>query len=370
LNTAKLTAVLVLSLGLVSPHRVAGSSVEAGTFSLVAIHPEAAAYPSIGDSLVGLTPWNGRLYMGYGTWVGFFGILDFAIRAYDPVTNQLLKPWVTRAEGIWNYRSIVGRLYAPITDPSNGVDYVTADPWADHDVIGGNRRMFDIATRNGSDLFIVGSADGDAVAWRSTDGGQTWQESLRVHEQDPLDTETHFSFAMVIGGKLYVQAYGIGRSGAHPTSKVFGGSAWSNGPNLLPESTYKGWKPTPFGGKIVYLSGDPENPSTALLTFDGTQVREVQVPFRVWDFFVSGSYLYALVLDPSAPLWAPVVRRTSDLITWTDVTVPPSYTRSIGVLDGYLYAGATEGRLFKYSESIRRCRQPSRPMSICRRFDG
>jgi hypothetical protein len=369
LQKRNLTTVLVLSLALVTPHQVASSSVEAGTFSLVAIHPEAAAYPSIGNSLVGLTPWNGRLYMGYGTWVGFFGILDFAIRAYDPATNQLINPWVTRAEGIWNYRAIGQKLYAPITDPSNGVDYTSAEPWKNHDVVPGNRRMFDIATTNGNDLFIVGSADGDAVAWRSTDGGQTWRESQRVHEQDPLDTETHFSFAMVFGGKLYVQAFGIGRSGAHPTSRVFGGSVWTNGPNLLPKSTYKGWKPTPFGGKIVYLSGDPENPSQAVLTFDGTQVTEVPLPFRVWDFFVSGSYLYALVLDPSAPLWAPVVRRTTNLVTWTDVTVPPSYTRSIAVLNGYLYAGATEGRLFKYSDPIPLCRRPSRPMSICGRFD-
>jgi hypothetical protein len=302
--------------------------------------------------------------------VGFFGILDFAIRAYDPSTNQLLNSWTTRAEGIWNYRPIGGKLYAPITDPSNGVDYVTAEPWEDHDVVVGNRRMFDMATLTGSDLFIVGSADGDAVAWRSTDSGQTWQESLRVREQDPLDNETHFSFAMVIGGKLYVQAYGSGHSGAHATSKVFDGATWTNGPNLLPKWSYKGWKPTPFAGKTVYLSGDPENPSPALLTFDGGQVTQVQIPFRVWDFFVSGSYIYALVLDPSAPLWAPVVRRTSDLITWTDVAVPPSYARSIAVLNGYLYAGATEGRLFKYSEPIRRCRQPSRPMSICRRLDG
>jgi hypothetical protein len=28
------------------------------------------------------------------------------------------------------------------------------------------------------------------------------------------------------------------------------------------------------------------------------------------------------------------------------------------------------GRLFKYSQPIRRCRQPSRPISICRLFEG
>jgi hypothetical protein len=174
---------------------------------------------------------------------------------------------------------------------------------------------------------------------------------------------------MVFGGKMYVQAHGIGHSGAHPTSKVFDGTGWGTGPNLLPDLSFKGWKPTPFAGKMVYLSGDPANPSAALFTFDGAQATQVQTPFRVWDFFVSGRYIYALVLDPSAPLWAPVVRRTTDLITWTDVAVPPTYTRSIAVLNGYLYAGATGGRLFKYSKPIRRCRQPSRPISICLTYE-
>jgi hypothetical protein len=358
-----------LAAALLGAPPVAGQSIPGGTFSLVAVHPEAAAYPSYGDSLVGLTPWQGRLYTGYGHWVDFAGIVDFAIRAYEPNTNKLVNTWVTRAEGIWNYRPIGGKLYAPITDPSNGVDYAVGEPWENHDVVVGNRRMFDIATFNGSDLFVVGSADGDAVAWRSTDGGQTWQESIRVREQDALDTETHFSFAMVFGGKMYVQAYGIGHSGAHLASKVFDGMTWTNGPNLLPNFSFKGWKPTPFGGKMVYLSGDPANASAALFTFDGVQAKQVQTTFRVWDFFVSGSYVYVLALDPSAPLWAPVVRRSTDLVTWTDVAVPPSYTRSIAALNGYLYAGATGGRLVKYSQPIRRCRQPSRPMSICRRFE-
>lgn len=361
--------VLGLAVALLGAPPVTGQSIPGGTFSLVATHPEAAAYPPIGDSLVGLTPWQGRLYTGYGHWADFVGILDFAIRAYDPATNQLGIRWVTQAEGIWNYRPIGGKLYAPITDPSNGVDLAFGEPWQHRNVLPDARRIFDM-TAFGNDLFLVGVGGADAVAWRSSDGGQTWQESLRVQEQDPLDTETHFSFAMVFGSKMYVQAYGIGHSGPHLTSKVFDGTRWSNGPNLLPGFSFKGWKPTPFAGKMVYLSGDPENPSAALFTFDGVRATQVQTPFRVWDFFVSGSYIYALALDPSAPLWAPVVRRSTDLITWTDVAIPPSYTRSIAVLDGYLYAGATEGRLYRYSQPIRRCRQPSRPMSICRRFEG
>lgn len=349
---------------------VAGSGAQVGTFSLVATHPEAAAYPSLGNSLVGLTPWQGRLYTGYGHWLEYTGLFDFPIRAYDPQTGQLNSSWVTDAEAVWNYRPIGGKLYAPVTDPTRLTDYAVGEPWQDRDVVGVTKRVFDMATMNGSDLFMVGSTGADAVAWRSIDGGQTWQESLRVPRRNPLDSETHFMFAMALAGKIYVQANGIGPGGAHSSSRVFNGTTWSTGPNLLPNSTYKGWKPTPFAGKMIYLSGDPENPSDGLLTFDGIQVAQVPTPFRVWDFFVSGSYVYALALDPSAPLWAPVVRRSNDLLTWTDVATPPTYTRSIAVLNGYLYAGATEGRLYKYSEPVRLCRQPSRPMSICRRFDG
>jgi hypothetical protein len=366
---AKWLVAIGLVVALMSVQPVAGSTDETGTFSLVATHPEAAAYPSIGNSLVGLTPWQGKLYTGYGHWVNYTGLLDFAIRAYDPTTNQLVRPWVTRAEAVWNYRPIGDKLYVPLTDPSDIFDYASGEPWENRDPIISARRVFDMTMFN-SDLFMVGASGMDAVVWRSVDGGQTWQESLRVPQRNANDLETQFDFSMVMGGKMYVQAFGIGQSGAHPTSKVFDGTTWSTGPNLLPSPVFKGWKPTQFAGKVVYLSGDPENPSDTLLTFNGIQVTQIQTPFRVWDYFVSGSYLYALVLDPSAPLWAPVIRRTSDLVTWTDVVVPPTYTRSIAVLNGYLYVGATEGRLFKYSEPVRRCRQPSRPMSICRRFDG
>lgn len=276
---------------------------------------------------------------------------------------------MTQAEGVWNYRPIGAKLYVPITDPSNGIDYALGEPWEHRDIAPGTKRLFDIATLNGTDLFLVGSAQGDAVAWRSTDGGQTWHESLRVVRHDPRDAETHFSFAMVLGGKLYVQAYGV-TSGAHPRSKVFDGTTWTDGPDLLPNSSHKGWKPTPFVGKILYLSGHPENSSDALFTFDGVQATRVQTPFRVWDFFVSGSAVYALLFDSNAPLSAPVIRRTTDLDTWTEVAIAPLNTRSIAALNGYLYAGATDGRLFKSTVSIRRCRQPNRPISLCARRDG
>lgn len=330
---------------------MAGQSIPAGTFNLVAVHPEASVYPSLGNSLVGLTPWKGRLYTGYGHWLQFFGIPNFAIRAYDPGADLLIGDFVTSAEGIWNFRPIGDKLYAPITDPSDGVDYALGEPWENRDVVPGTKRMFDMAAL-GSDLFMVGSTGSDAVAWRSSDGGQTWQESLRVSKQDPNDMETHFSFAMVLGGKLYVQAYGVGRSGAHPSSKVFDGTSWSDAPSLLPDWRYKGWKPTAFGDEIVYLSGEPGNASLALLRFDGVQATEVQTPFRPWDFFGAGDYLYALVVDPGAPLWAPDIRRTKDLTTWTDVAVAPTNSRSIGILGQSLYVGATEGRLFKYSEPL------------------
>jgi hypothetical protein len=346
------TALLTVLVAVSGVAPTTSSRAQEGTFSLVGVHPEAAAYPAVGNSLVSLTPWKGRLYAGYGHWLEFYGIRDFAVRAYDPAANELVSHRITRAEAIWNFRPIGEKLYAPLTDPFSEIDYVVGEPWEDRDAVVGATRVFDMASSDGSDLFMVGSTGADAVAWRSTDGGQAWQESLRVSKQDPNDLETHFGFALAAGGKLYVQAYGVGRSGAHPASKVFGGGGWSDGPNLLPDPGYKGWKPTAFAGSTLYLSGEPGNPALALLRFDGERAVEVPAPFRIWDFFVAGEYVYALVVDESAPLWAPVIRRTRDLITWTDVGVPPTNSRSIGILGDSLYVGATGGRLFKYSEPL------------------
>jgi hypothetical protein len=340
----------VAALAGVSP--VASQSIPIGTFSLVATHPEAAAYPALGNALVGLTPWHGRLFTGYGHWVEFFGLPNFAIRAYDPAADVLVEQFVTGAEGIWNYRSIGDKLYAPVTDPSEGVDYVVGVPWQSRDAAPGTKRLFDMAGL-GADLFMVGSTGADAVVWRSSDEGQTWQEALRITKQDQRDLETHFGFALVTEGNLYVQAYGVGWSGAHPTSKVFDGTSWSDGPNLLPDWRYKGWKPTPFGRDAIYLSGEPGNAAMALMRFDGVQANEIQTPYRFWDFVVAGDYLYALVVEPGAPLWAPEIRRTRDLTTWTHVAEAPTDSRSLGILGQTLYIGATAGRLFEYSEPLR-----------------
>jgi len=67
--------------------------------------PEADAYPSLGNALVGLTPWQGRLFTGTATGFSFTVSRDFAIRAFDPETGRLVEEVVPGAEGIWDYRS-------------------------------------------------------------------------------------------------------------------------------------------------------------------------------------------------------------------------------------------------------------------------
>ncbi len=84
-------------------------------------------------------------------------------------------------------------------------------------------------------------ADGDLVAWRSTDGGRSWSQGIRINDVPAAATEGLHSLAG--DGKGHLFAAWLDKRGAHGT-KLFGarstdgGLTWSN--NLIygsPEGT-------------------------------------------------------------------------------------------------------------------------------------
>ncbi|HEX7168294.1 MAG TPA: hypothetical protein VF230_15045, partial [Acidimicrobiales bacterium] len=235
-------------------------------FVRVASHAAAAAQPtSTGRAIADLQVWDGKVYMGYGDYGANTG--PITVSSFEPRRGVVSDEFVQDTEAVYNYRAIGNRLIAPSIDPRVAADYAAGGPWAEASVAGASH-VFDVATLTGTDLWMVGSKDMDAVAWRSLDGGTTWAEVLRVAPRTTGD-HARFYFAGVLNGRLYVHATDAG-TGAHPASNVFDGASWSEGPALISGYT-RGWRPVEFNGELVYTA-NPQN-TGRVHAFDGSASR-------------------------------------------------------------------------------------------------
>lgn len=337
-------------------------------FVKVATHPQASAQPTAtGKTIATLKAWNGRLYAGFGDYGANTG--PITVNAFDGVNfastlprdqlpsceNGIASPQACNSdtEALYLYHAFPRGLYASSVDPrGTNPNYVFGTPsglgsatWQDPP--GFAEHAFDVATLTGSDLWVVGSKYGtgtEAAAWRSVDGGATWQESLALGPNDPNLTCTatngiayanmaRFYGAGVYDGKLYVTATDC-NGGAHPASKVFDGTSWSDGP-YLPTFNHA----ETFAGKMVFVgsmhSGVGAGP---LETFDGNTVTNVGLG-GITDYTIDGDTIYTV--------GGGKVQKSTDLVNWTVVGAAPSVARSIAVMNGYIYLGGTDSAIYR-----------------------
>ena len=340
---AALGAALALTACSGLPCRLGGPA----EFVSLGKNPFAAAQPTpVGRTLHALEGWGGELYMGYGDYDENTGPIE--ISAYDPRRSAYGTKLRFPTEAIALFRPIGERLYAPAIDPrGDGPSAAVAvgapdgrwsnnkDVWMTH--------VFDVATFDGTDLWLVGSRATQAIAVRSRDGGRTWETAFAL---DPRSAAAHdfarFHFVFVHRGRLYLQAQDL-QGGLFPRSTVFDGAGWTDGPDLHPIPN-TGAKPLAVAGQIVYFG------ARGIMAFDGRAARLARPPqARIHDLVVAEGILY--VLDGREVL------RTEDLGTWLPVATAPARTTSIGVLDGYLYAGTVDSELFRYCRAVRPLRR-------------
>ncbi len=306
-------------------------------------NPYAAAQPTaVGRRLHTLEGWRGALYMGYGDYDENTGPIEIA--AYDPRHASFGTRLRFPTEAVEVYRAIGERLYAPAIDPvGDGPSAAVAvgEPdgtWSNVKSVL-MTHAFDIVTRDGGDLWLVGSRRLSAIAVRSVDGGRTWTTALEVGPRSGQEQDfARFHFVFVLAGRLYVQAQDY-VGGVFPRSRVWDGRSWDDGPDLHPIPN-TGAKPYAFAGQVVYLGAD------GITAFDGARARVVRAPStHVTDLTLSGGVLY--VLDGREVL------ATEDLARWRPVATAPRGATSIGVLEGYLYAGTASSELHRYCRPIR-----------------
>ncbi|MES2970896.1 MAG: Ig-like domain-containing protein [Patescibacteria group bacterium] len=308
-------------------------------FTLVGTHPQASQQSSaLGKSLLTLQAWNGHLYAGYGDM--YANIPSVAITPFDPATNTFSSsPLINSGtSALYLYRPIGSNLFAPAMDREGATDYAKGaldsgnENWRDYTPLDVSH-AYDLRTLNGTDLYVVGSQGRDAVVWRSADNGATWAESLRM----PTTTSYYgFYFAGVYNNRLYVQVYDS-FNGAQTKSKVFDGSAWSDGPSIISLGGY-GFHSEVFNGQMIFQGRLPSEASD-LMAFNGTKTTKI-FNGTIYNYTIDGAYLYALSSTG-------VVYRTTDLANWQTVASAPSTSRSIAILNNTIFVGTTDSTLYK-----------------------
>jgi hypothetical protein len=326
---------------------------------------QAYAQPSsTGRVIATLEVFNGRLYVGYGDYTADSG--PIAVVAVDLETGTIGEPLLSHtSEAIYIYRQVAGQLFAPDIDPrgtrmagfARGVAGVDADRWTDEKVVRA-LHLFDVASFDGSDLWLFGSLGSDAVAWRSRDGGSIWSTILSAAPRTD-DGFARFYCGFALGGRLYTQVTDY-PGGVRSRSMVFDGTGWSTGPTLIPTFVSHAdvfpWKPLRVGDQVVYMddhSGTTMVPAR-LYRFDGQRAELTFGPSDrhqtgdlqdfVLDVTVSEDTAY--VLNRLQQIWS-----STDLVNWTLRTtfsgVEDDSATSLAVAGDDLYLGTRLSRIYK-----------------------
>jgi hypothetical protein len=298
------------------------------------VSPQALAKPtSSGKTIRSLTMDNGKFYVGYGDYAQNSG--PTKVSTFDPVTRTFAESGLTApTEEITTFRKINGKMYAPWTDPTGsatanqGFSTNASGTWT-NEFKAPAEHVYDVASLNGSDLWMVGSAKnvedgkGGAAAYRSIDGGASWS----LVAKDTSVTETGYEryyWAAALNGKMYMQAHDT--DGA--LLRIFNGTSWSS-MAVKPCHTVEARAVEVFKGKIICT-----NYTRGVVAFDGVKSTTVLTTgnWNVLDFDIPGDgYIYALSRGG--------VYRSADGLSWTGLTTVPEYAWSIGVYNGTIYLG-------------------------------
>ena len=300
----------------------------------IGTHPRASAligtdYDYYGPRLHDMAVSNGKLYAGYGDWnsnsdswgpaAGRVALVPFDIASK---TFESQDEVMVGSEAINTIREINGALYVPSTDPSihgsGGYATNVSGSWEVRNVIPDAVHIFDAATLTGTDLWMFGARDnyppfdgsvGRAVAWRSTDGGQTWGEALSQGSEPGQGAGfERYYWGQKAGDKLFMHA--AGTVPELPTQS-YDGSITASHPNVTCGGN--GHRVIEFEDKIVcpnsYINGNYFDLIAIDSQGNGTSANYGGGGY-IEDFYVHNGYLYALENDGT-------VQRTNDLQTWT-----------------------------------------------------
>jgi len=281
--------------------------------------------------------------MGYGDYGANTGPID--IYNYNPNTASLNFEVRFGTEAIEIFRPIHNKLYVPSIDPaymSASHDYAIRSNgvWSTYNQINGTH-IYDFATYDGQDLWMVGSLGRAAMSWRSFDQGLTWYQEKVVMPVDSQNDFSRFYFAGTLNGKLYLQPKDF-RSARQRSSLVYSGGQWSEGPKLLGSGSEIGSKTLNYRHYLL-VKGAMPNRIGKLYYFDGQKSKAAKrgSSVKIYDYTIYNQQVY--ILDSQNRIY-----KTVDFVNWDKVTsVGSNKGRSIEIINNTIYIGTTDSNVLK-----------------------
>jgi hypothetical protein len=307
-----------------------------------------------------LATYSGKVFYGYGDYTNNAGSIPARVGVdvayYDPTTGGFGVSYNSfRTEEINTFRTINGALHVPAIDPAalakpnESVVSNRTGTWALPAQGVAAAHVFDVATSNGTDLLLSGAAvardtttwsDARGVVWRSTDGGDTWTESLSQTDTNPAyrDGYERIYWMGQIGNHVYTQASQGNRGPALPMMR-FDGTSWSKVTTSGTPPIYRvnrASKVLSAGNRIFTLD------EWRLVAFDGT--RYVDVPLRT----ASEGFPASITLGDNGMLYVFMNNSTQAIVevdpvtlatrrSWTNTTRAVFDVTNLAVLDGQAY---------------------------------
>lgn len=344
------------------------------TFKHVATHPEAAnnfySTPQSntlfrlshrGREIKVLRAYKNRLYMGYGQddgpnkpgscapfYVSAKGApwCPLVVRYYDPASGRIsASQGSIRSQELSTLEAMGGYLYGLAEDREGKDDYVkcSASGCPGGVVDAASTAHLYSATEMNGVIYMAGSSGRDGVIWKSSNGGGHWTETLRAKAENG---SSDFSRFYEVGGPINGLVYAHARdwfNGYQLHSKTYNGNAsntWTNNFSGL-ETFLPTFRLRSFANTAIYIEG------VELKEYNGS-TSQLHSFAHVNDFAIADGWLYAL----SNASGQHKVYRTKDLNSWRHFDTAPSTAISIEVVDGHVYVGTTDAKIYESDVSL------------------
>ena len=342
-------------------------------------HPHAIAQPtSLGRTLADTRGWHGRVYFAYGDLEINTG--PIVISSYEPIsmtwqdhriayrdasTRVLMSTDSFATHVIERFIPIGDNLWAPAGQPDFRPFGAAAAPeyaigsatheWNEVDIASDSIHVVDAVELAPNDVLLTGSGlfhdrgtspDGPLLAggyvWRSVGGGP-FTQIFPAFGATAADDNVDRSGAPITGAALNGVAY---LDEASFIYTVEGSSMTCCTVHPLGQFL----KPVAFAGRLVFAD------LGQLFAFDGTKLTNLAMPLFVSQGRYQGSVQSLSLFQVTQGHLLAVneggdVMMTSDLATWTCIGKAPADATSIGSLDGVVYFGGIEGRIYRFEHA-------------------
>jgi hypothetical protein len=359
--------------------RCATTAVSLGTHPH-ALDQQSALFRTLADT----RGWHGRLYFAYGDLELNLGPIvissydpttrtwqDHPIGYRDPATGTLKSADAFATHVIERFVPIGDNLWAPAGQPDFRPFGAAAAPeyavgsatheWNEVDIAPDSIHVVDAVERAPGEVLLTGSGlfhdrgtapDGPLLAggyvWRSVGGGP-FTQIFPTWGATPAEDNVDRSGAWITGAALNGVGYLLVTAAWIYSVDAAGVSCCT-----MPLGQFL--RPVAFDGKLVFADRSlGRGPGGQLFAFDGTTVTDLAFSLFVSQGRYQGTQQSLSLFQVTeghllAVNEAGNVMMTDDLSTWTCIGKAPADAASIGSLDGVVYFGGVEGRIYGFEQ--------------------